>query len=469
MRLVLLKSLKNDMTDITRNLCRKYTDLSEEEIACVEEHSGRLQSLADAAQADAFIDCRTSTGKTAIVVGEAKPRTVPSNYTVNIIGMLMNWCDEPAMDRTFRLGIPTSEMRVINAVENRTVVQTTEPIFYNGKVIAVLIYEKKAEEKSFFLSDGKSGLSIPCDASLFGDYLDDALVFVDNNFIVAGRNLAAAKLYSELGYVDDIIGMKMSNIQFDSQSYPEQKDFSAESRKVLVSGHQLIYKSIPLSDPALSYVIIIKDVTETSLIKKQGLMKDVALRELRHRMNNSLHMFADTMRHQEKYVEDNTVKDVLSSTAGRLEALASTLEEIIHVSCETVSMKFALERLRLNIIQNALEKTKNIEVRIEGDDVEVSAGTASSVALVVYELVQNAIRHAFPGNQNGKITVSIKNDYLFTAVTVEDNGCGFDKSSVRKGSMGLDLVETIVNEKLSGKLDIVSNENGTKVIFDFYE
>ena len=116
-----------------------------------------------------------------------------------------------------------------------------------------------------------------------------------------------------------------------------------------------------------------------------------------------------------------------------------------------------------------MEKAKNIEVHIEGDDVEMSAGTSSSVALVVYELVQNAIRHAFPENQNGRITVSIKNNYLFTAVTVEDNGCGFDKSSIRKGSMGLDLVETIVNEKLSGKLDIVSNKNGTKVIFDFYE
>lgn len=457
------------MKNLTRNLCEKYTELSDEEISCIEEHAGRLQSLADAAQADAFIDCRTSTGKTAIVVGEAKPRTVPSNYTVNIIGMLMNWCDEPAMDRTFRLGIPTSEMRVINAVENRTVVQTTEPIFCNGKVIAVLIYEKKAEEKSFFLSDDKTGLSIPCDAALFGDYLEDALVFIDSNFCVAGRNLAAARLYTELGYVDDIIGMKMSNIQFDSQSYPESKDFSTESHKVIVSGHQLIYRSIPLSDPSLRYVIIIKDVTETSLIKKQGLMKDVALRELRHRMNNSLQMFADTMRHQEKYVEDVMAKEILYSMAGRLEALASTLEEVIHVSCETVSLKLALERLCFNIFQSASEKAKNIEIHIEGDDVEVSAGMASSVALVVYELVQNAICHAFPENRSGKIAVLIKNDYLFTAVTVQDNGCGFDKSLERKGSMGLDLVETIVSEKLSGKLNVVSDKNGTKVTFDFYE
>ncbi|MBE5880596.1 MAG: histidine kinase [Lachnospiraceae bacterium] len=468
--LELLKDMINDMTDITKNLCKKYTDLSDDEINCVAEHAGRLQSLADAAQADAFIDCRTSTGKTAIVVGEAKPKTVPSNYTVNIIGMLMNWCDEPAMDRTFRLGIPTSEMRVINAVENRKVVQTTEPIFFDGRVVAVLIYEKKAEEKNFSSIDNKTSYPNPCDINYFGDYLDEAVVLIGQDLRVAGRNRAAAALYSELGYIDDITGMEMSNIQFDSRRYPESiEDISPETHSVSVSGHRLIYKIIPIKDNQIIYAIIIRDVTELSEIKKQSLIKDVALRELRHRINNSLHMFADTMRYQEKFMEEVKAKETILNTAGRLEALASSLEEIIHVSCETVSLKFALERLKLIITQNSFEKISNIDFKVCGDDVEVSAGTASSVALVVYELVQNAINHAFSGKEKGTITVSIKNDYLFTALSVEDDGCGFDKNSRRDGAMGLDLVDTIVREKLSGKLDIVSGEKGTKVFFDFYE
>lgn len=262
----------------------------------------------------------------------------------------------------------------------------------------------------------------------------------------------------------------MSNIQFDSCKYPESiEDISMEAHSVSVSGHRLIYKIIPIGDNQIRYAIIIRDITEFSEMKKQSLIKDVALRELRHRINNSLHMFADTMRYQEKFMEDLKAKETILNTAGRLEALASSLEEIIHVSCETVSLKFALERLKLIITQNSSEKIINIDIKICGDDVEVSAGTASSVALVVYELVQNAINHAFAGKEKGTITVSIKNDYLFTAISVEDDGCGFDKNSRRDGAMGLDLVDTIVREKLSGKLDIVSGEKGTKVIFDFYE
>ena len=61
-----------------------------------------LQPLANAEQADVFIDCLSFTGKTAIVVSEAKPQTVPSNYSIPILGMLVDLKNEPAVDRTFR-------------------------------------------------------------------------------------------------------------------------------------------------------------------------------------------------------------------------------------------------------------------------------------------------------------------------------------------------------------------------------
>jgi len=461
------------MISVTRALCQKYTDLTDDEIAKIEEYNDRLQALANAAESDAFIDCRSSTGKTAIVVCEAKPQTVPSNYTVNILGMLMNWRDEPAMDRTFRLGIPTSEMRVINAVENRKVVQTTEPIYCNGRVIAVLIYEKKAEDRKDSVPGDEPGFPAVGDISWFADYLDEAIVLINDEFLVSGRNKAAAQLYSQLGYVDDIIGMTMTNIQLDAENYISAEDNPVncplEPRRVIVSSHTLDYKIVSLTTPGTKYVLIIRDVSDMMELKKQNAMQGVAIRELRHRMSNSLHMFADAMRYQEKYLDSQAAKETLANTAGRLEALAATLEEIVHVTQETMSLKFVLELLRKNTLQNSPAATQNITVRITGDDVEVSASTASSVALVVNELVQNALCHAFPGGMDGNVTVIVKKEFLFTAVSVKDNGVGYDPGKRRDGAMGLDLVETIVNEKLNGELKIVTDKTGTKVSFDFYE
>lgn len=87
-------------------LCQKYTDLTDAEISYLESYGALLPALANAEQADVFIDCRTVSGRSAIVVCEAKPQTVPSNYRSSILGILIHWRDEPAVDRSFRLRLP---------------------------------------------------------------------------------------------------------------------------------------------------------------------------------------------------------------------------------------------------------------------------------------------------------------------------------------------------------------------------
>ncbi len=133
------------MNSITRTLCQKYTNLTDDEITHIEEMNAMLQPLANAEQADVFIDCLSFTGKTAIVVSEAKPQTVPSNYSIPILGMLVDLKNEPAVDRTFRFLKPTNGMLAVSMPEGRKIVQTTEGIFFNQKLIGVLIFEKKAD------------------------------------------------------------------------------------------------------------------------------------------------------------------------------------------------------------------------------------------------------------------------------------------------------------------------------------
>ena len=102
------------MISATRMLCQKYTDLTDAEISYLESYGALLPALANAEQADVFIDCRTVSGRSAIVVCEAKPQTVPSNYRSSILGMLIHWRDEPALDRSFRLAVPTSGVRAVS-------------------------------------------------------------------------------------------------------------------------------------------------------------------------------------------------------------------------------------------------------------------------------------------------------------------------------------------------------------------
>ena len=190
------------MNQITRILCQKYTDLTDDEISYLEEYNKTLQALANAAQADVFIDCRSCTGKSAIVVGEAKPQTVASSYSKPLLGMPMNWLDEPAMERSFRLGVPTIGRKAVSVPENGRVVQTVEPIFFEGRLIAVLIYEKKASLAPEVISsvpDGDRSFQAG-DSQWLAQVIDEAVLLVDTGNMVCACNSAARELYRRLGY-----------------------------------------------------------------------------------------------------------------------------------------------------------------------------------------------------------------------------------------------------------------------------
>jgi len=97
----------------------------------------------------------------------------------------------------------------------------------------------------------------------------------------------------------------------------------------------------------------------------------------------------------------------------------------------------------------------------------VNSDKGTSIAIVVNELITNAVKHAFKSKAEGKIIVNINPGKEYSSITVEDNGSGFDVNNIKKSSLGLSLIELTVKEKLNGKIQILSNENGSKINFDF--
>lgn len=87
------------MQKLIQQLCREYTDLSEEEIQVIEMMAQTLQPLANLEAADIFVDCPCK-DKDAIVVAEAKPEEVPSAYRSSVVGMLAK--EENALQRMRR-------------------------------------------------------------------------------------------------------------------------------------------------------------------------------------------------------------------------------------------------------------------------------------------------------------------------------------------------------------------------------
>lgn len=349
------------MISATRMLCQKYTDLTDGEIAHIESYNAILPALANAGEADVFIDCRTSTGRSAIVVCEAKPQTVPSNYERTILGMLIQWRDEPAVDRSFRLQVPTVGMRAVSMPEDRRIVQSVEPIFYEERLIAVLIYEKPAMAVEAMVArqePARAGTEL--DWAGVADCLGEAVVFLDQAGEVCGYNRAAEALYRDMGYVGDLMGMPGSNIQPAAQA--ECDGMWHESSVV---NRTLQYRRAAVSTGTARSALIIRDITGQRQLEQELSFQKTALRELRHRMKNSLQMMANLTRSRGYEASDPAdVQTALLDTASRLLSLTATLDGVVQVSPEKVSLLQVLEQVRKYTLQTLLTPARSITIRV---------------------------------------------------------------------------------------------------------
>ena len=200
-------------------LCRRHTDLSEADMEILERYATALQTIADMEEADIFLDCPTRDGD-AIVVAEAKPKNGASAYRSSVVGMMATAEHEPAVARTFRLGVATRQMKAVTQ-ERSNVIQTVEPIRNYGRVIGVLIREKRddcqmvspilhlSEQSMQHMTDFIA--RVVDEHSWLPECIDEALLIVSNDGVITFRNTLARDLYRKLGYVEDILG-KISGV-----------------------------------------------------------------------------------------------------------------------------------------------------------------------------------------------------------------------------------------------------------------
>lgn len=194
----------------------------------------------------------------------------------------------------------------------------------------------------------------------------------------------------------------------------------------------------------------------------------LALREMHHRVKNSLQLVASILNLQARKAQDPALQTILKENVARVLSIAGIHDILLHKSgtMQTVRSDELLGRLQGNL-QALVPEEQRIVLESTGDSLELSSDTAASVALVVAELVTNALRHGFAGRACGRVTVSVCGGELYHTVMVCDDGVGFDPAQAAEDSLGLRIVEAIVRDKLGGTLRILSDSHGTKASFDF--
>jgi len=205
---------------------------------------------------------------------------------------------------------------------------------------------------------------------------------------------------------------------------------------------------------------------QRKLIEESLREKEILLREIHHRVKNNLQIVSSLLNLQSQRQPAEIQSLFLDSTA-RIRSIALVHENLYQMgNFATIN-----EDAYLRSLVTGLQQTygSNVEIEIEDHAVELNMDTAILCGLIVNELVSNALKHAFPDEQKGKIVVSLAEDESgHIVLEVRDNGVGLprDQRDAPLGqTMGLQIVKSLCDQ-LAGRLVIATN-GGTAVRVEF--
>lgn len=184
------------------------------------------------------------------------------------------------------------------------------------------------------------------------------------------------------------------------------------------------------------------------------------LREMHHRIKNNLQMVTMLMQLQLPEAHHTETKDALKSNIHRIRSIATVHEVLSEKGFRLVDVKDVLTRLASATMQAVTTENRPITITVLGDTITLPSQAATAIALSVNELVTNAVEHAFVGRNSGKIEITFGKSAEEIIVRVCDNGIGIGDTQ-RRG-LGLEIVDTLITEDLSGSLQFKVGD-GTEV------
>ncbi|MEX0780193.1 MAG: PAS domain S-box protein [Balneolales bacterium] len=217
------------------------------------------------------------------------------------------------------------------------------------------------------------------------------------------------------------------------------------------------------------FVAIILDITERlkaeAQIKASLQEKEVLLNEIHHRVKNNLAIISSLLRLQASSVGDENFKGILKESEGRIQAMAMIHELLYHhEDFSSIDFGIYLKKLMQQIKINHASPDKTIQVQVKADPVNLEINKAVPCALIAYELITNAYKHAFKGRNSGRISITLHHSNGTATLIISDNGIGLPQKK-KSSTMGLMLTHGLTRQ-IGGTLSS-QTQNGTTFSLTF--
>jgi two-component sensor histidine kinase len=194
--------------------------------------------------------------------------------------------------------------------------------------------------------------------------------------------------------------------------------------------------------------------------------REVLLREVNHRVGNSLQIIASLLHLQANSATQDDVKAALTNAMGRVAAVAQVHRRLYtSQDLKSVSLKAYLDSL-LEDLRRSAEGNKMTRLTLEAEPIEIDPDRAVAIGIIVNELVMNAVKYAYPDGA-GPIHVELKALGDNIELAIADDGVGLNvKADPRSTGMGQRIVSAMA-AKLEADVERDPAHSGTRIVLRF--
>jgi two-component system, sensor histidine kinase PdtaS len=443
---------------------------------------GEWQLLADLSFADFLMWVRRDDGA-LVAVAQVRPNTAPTVLLADAVGTLNQGHEMPLVTDAFNSG---SIGRQTPAGQQDSYGLNVEavPVRYKNDVVAVLTHQTAlagrnasplesayldcADDLLLMLSEGTFPNVGDLAMSRSSPRVGDGLIRLDGTGVVTFASPNAISAYHRMGLAAELEGQNLVGVTRPLISDPfEAQELADHVRDSLAGGASMrmevdaggaavLLRTLPLvvHGDAVGAAVLIRDVTEVKRRDRALLSKDATIREIHHRVKNNLQTVAALLRLQARRTNNAEGREALIESVRRVSSIALVHDALSMSVDEEVNLDEVIDRI-LPIMNDVATVDAPIRINRLGELGVLDADRATALIMVITELVQNAIEHAFDTPaQQGCVTIRAERSARWLDVVVHDDGRGLpDGFSLEKSDrLGLQIVRTLVSAELDGSL-----------------
>ncbi|MGK2950226.1 MAG: sensor histidine kinase [Acidimicrobiales bacterium] len=465
-------------------LARFHTALDGRSVSHLQRLVSGWGLLADFCFADLLlfaptIDARD--GSRFLVLSQVRPSTSQTVYRADWIGTTVEEEERPLVARAFRLGEIIEGETTIAALKERVRVLCI-PVRCRGEVVGVLTRESAPSfgrqpgelERTYVDVFNRFARMIAAGDFPFDAHdaeteeaprVGDGVILLDATGRVEYTSPNGVSALHRIGVHANAEGLRFDELGLDASLVEMAFSLKAPVTEELEGGTDVavLIRCIPLIDHgAISgAVVLTRDISELRRRDRLLLSKDATIREIHHRVKNNLQTISALLRLQGRRLESPEAKLAIEESVRRIRSIALVHETLSREAGDDVAFIEIVRPLMQMVEEGMGSADRPVRFEVEGDAGFLPATVATPLAVVLNELLQNSLDHAFPESLDlqeapGRVVISLENDGVRLKAEVCDDGVGLSEgfSIDAATGLGLSIVRTLVTSELMGTIEL---------------